>query len=43
MLTLIAAITTAADGIHKYFFIVFFFRENKTIFYVNPLLDRGFT
>ena len=42
MLTLKAPITTAADDIHKYF-IVFFFRENKTMFQVNPLLGRGFT
>ena len=29
-LTLKAPIMTAADDIHKYFFIVFVFRENKT-------------
>ena len=33
---------TAADDIYKYFFI-FFFRENKTLFHVNPLIGRGFT
>ena len=42
--TLKAPITTAADDIHKYFFIVFFFRKKYDLmFQVNPLLDRGFT
>ena len=41
ILTLKAPITTAADDIHKHFSL--FFRENKTMFKVNPLLDRGFT
>ena len=39
VLTLKAPITTRADDIHKYFFIVFF-RENKTMFQLNPLLGR---
>ena len=30
MLTLKAPITTAVDDIHKYFFFLLFFRENKT-------------
>ena len=37
-----APITTAADDIHKYFFIVFQ-RKYDLIFQVNPLLVRGFT
>ena len=40
-LSLKAPITTAADDINKYFFIVF--RENKMMFQVNPLLGREFT
>ena len=35
-------ITTAADDIHKYFFI-FYQRKQDLIFHVNPLLGRGFT
>ena len=41
-LTLTAPITTAADNIYKYFFIVFQ-RKQDMIFHVNPLLGRGFT
>ena len=41
-LTLKAPITTAADDIHKYFFIVFQ-RILDLMFQVNPLLGRGFT
>ena len=41
-LTLKAPITTAADDIHKYFFIVFQ-RKQDLMFQVNPVLDRGFT
>ena len=41
-LTLKAPVTTAADDIHKYFFIVFQ-RKQDLIFQVNPLLGRGFT
>ena len=41
-LTLKAPITTAADDIHKYFFIVFQ-RKYDLMFQVNPLLGRGFT
>ena len=41
-LTLKAPITTAADDIHKYFFIVFQ-RKSDLMFQVNPLLGRGFT
>ena len=40
--TLKAPITTAADDIHKYFFIVFH-RKKDLMFQVNPLLARGFT
>ena len=42
LLTLKAPITTAADDIHKYFFIVFQGKEDL-MFQVNPLLGRGFT
>ena len=42
LLTLKAPITTAADDIHKYFFIVFQ-RKLYLMFQVNPLLGRGFT
>ena len=35
------SVTTAADDINKYFFIVF--RENQTWCLVNPLLGRGVT
>ena len=42
VLTLKAPITTAADDIHKYFFIVFQ-RKQDLMFQVNPLLGRGFT
>ena len=41
-LTLKASITTAADDIHKYLFIVFQ-RKYDLMFQVNPLLGRGFT
>ena len=41
-LTLKVPVTTAADDIHKYFFIVFQ-RKYDLIFQVNPLLGRGFT
>ena len=41
-LTLKAPITTAADDIHKYFFIVFQ-RKYDLMFQVNPLQGRGFT
>ena len=40
--TLKAPITTAADDIHKYFFIVSQ-RKYDWMFQVNPLLGRGFT
>ena len=39
LLTLKAPITTAADDIHKYVFIVFL-RKLDLIFQVNPLLGR---
>ena len=42
-LTLKVPITTAADDIHKYFFIVFFSEKIRLDFQVNPLLGRGFT
>ena len=42
ILTLKAPITTAADDIHKYFFIVFQIKWDL-MFQVNPLLGRGFT
>ena len=41
-LTLKAPITTAADDIHNYFFIVFQ-RKLDLMFQVNPLLGRGLT
>ena len=41
-LTLKSPITTAADNIHKYFFIVFQ-RKYDLMFQENPLLGRGFT
>ena len=41
-LTLKAPITTAADDIYKYFFIVFQ-RKYDLMFQVTPLLGRGFT
>ena len=41
-LTLKAPVTTAADDIHNYFFIVFP-RKYDLMFQVNPLLGRGFT
>ena len=41
-LTLKAPVTTAADDIHKYFFIVFQGKYDL-MFQVNPLLGRGFT
>ena len=37
-----APIMTAADDIHKYFFIVFQ-KKYDLMFQVNPLLGRGFT
>ena len=42
LLTLKAPITTAADDIHKYFFIVLQSKKDL-MFQVNPLLGRGFT
>ena len=42
LLTLKAPLMTAADDIHKYFFIVFQ-RKLDLMFQVNPLLGRGFT
>ena len=41
-LTLKAPIMTAADDIHKYYFIVCK-RKEGLMFQVNPLLGRGFT
>ena len=41
-LTLKAPVTTAADDIHKYFFIIFQ-RNQDLMFQVNPLLGREFT
>ena len=41
ILTLKAPITTAAEDIHKYFFIVSQ-RKKDLMFQVNPLLGRGF-
>ena len=41
-LTLKAPVTTAADDIYKYFFIVVQ-RKIDLIFHVNPLLGSGFT
>ena len=41
-LTLKVPITTAADDIYKYLFIIFQ-RKLDLIFHVNPLLGRGFT
>ena len=40
-LTLKGPITTAADNIHEYLFIVFR-RKLDLMFQVNPLLGRGF-
>ena len=42
ILTLKAPITTAADDIHKFYFIAFQ-RKLNLMFQVNPLLGRGFT
>ena len=41
-LTLKGPVMTAADNIHKYFFIVFQ-RNQDLMFQVNSLLGRGFT
>ena len=42
-LTLKVPITTAAEDINKYFFIVFLEKKNRLVVQVNPLLSRGFT